>query len=625
MNNQESERCRYTYPENHSVGDYPNKQNCCWREATKGSDRCIWHANSEEIDKTAEKLIEDISESCDQSENNFDDRVFDGAILRDSELSDKISFRNSSLRGADFSNADLINTNFSKADLTQANLCNTDLIGAEFIDTNLEDTDLHEACIAGADFTDAYLYRANLSETKLFTMQHKDMEFDHSSEKPCFDDACLQEADLSNAHLPKTKLSGATLTNATLSGTNFVGGDLTGVNLINADCFGMRLRNSNLPNAKIGGVNLSGANLHGADLTGAELFPGEFSITDDEIQHGVMLGSDPSQIEDTAFHAILSHANLNNSNLSESDLPRTDFSSANLRNAELNDANFSEATFDAANLEGSNISNSDLSKSSLTATNCEDVDFINTVLVRASLENADLVDTNLTGAYLYNTGIDGARINDNTQLIDEGNIGEVTLESRCRYDTDVHPQEAFETLSLDKTALEEADNSPKVIQLRRARSTYRRLEELARQNGLLELQSTMFKRRQEMRRKLLKTKGESTRWIFAEIQRTLFVYGESFKRIVGISIGVIVFFWFMFLTTGIVETTGGEAIIPDTVRENPALMWDTLYHSISVFFTGSEPLNTTGRWGQVVIAVERMVGPIFLALLVFVLGRRAAR
>ena len=109
---------------------------------------------------------------------------------------------------------------------------------------------------------------------------------------------------------------------------------------------------------------------------------------------------------------------------------------------------------------------------------------------------------------------------------------------------------------MDKDQVEAAEDSPRVIQLRRARSTYRRLETLARQNGFLTLQSTMFRRRQDMRRRLLRAQGDRIKWGFTELQRWLFVYGESFSRILGISAGIVAFFWLLFIITGTVRTTG---------------------------------------------------------------------
>lgn len=299
-------------------------------------------------------------------------------------------------------------------------------------------------------------------------------------------------------------------------------------------------------------------------------------------------------------------------------------------------ANLYEAELQRVNAEGADFTCADLSESSLAGADCVSGDFKNAVLVRASLENADLADASLAGAHLFGTQLEGVRIDSTTQLVAGGGVGEVTVAERCRYDTDAPPEgpEASlakpegteeESMVMYSVDLEDAPDPPRVIQLRRAKSTYHRLEDLARQNGFPGLQSRMFKRRQEMGRLLLREQGERTRWLFAEVQRRLFVYGESFRRILGISVGIVTLFWLLFLTTGTVQTAGSETVTVDTVRESPVLVWETLYHSILVFFTGRAPLSAIGTAGQVLITLEIIAGPILLALLVFVLGRRAAR
>jgi hypothetical protein len=48
-------------------------------------------------------------------------------------------------------------------------------------------------------------------------------------------------------------------------------------------------------------------------------------------------------------------------------------------------------------------------------------------------------------------------------------------------------------------------------------------------------------------------------------------------------------------------------------------------NSVFVFFTGNSVLETTSRVGEGFVVIESMIGPILVALLIFVLGRRAAR
>lgn len=296
--------------------------------------------------------------------------------------------------------------------------------------------------------------------------------------------------------------------------------------------------------------------------------------------------------------ATISDSNLRRASFAQSILDGATLTDVDLTEANFNAATLSNATLDGANLEDANFTDADLSEASLIATDCEGADFVETVLVRADLSNADLVGANLTGAHFFGTRLDGARIDSETQLIEAGPIGDVTVADRCRYDTDAPPDGPLESLGLDAEAVENRNESAYVIQLQHARNAYRRLEELTRQNGLLTLQGTMFKRRQEMRRKLLKEKGERWSYRFAELQKWVFVYGESFSRVAGISIAIVVLFFTIFLTTGSLETPGGQAVTPTAVGANPILFWETFYHTTSLFFAGNGPLTPTGMGGQ---------------------------
>ena len=51
-------RCGYTWPADHDIGDSPNRQHCCFRETLDGTDRCVWHA-----DVTDGKTIEALQEA----------------------------------------------------------------------------------------------------------------------------------------------------------------------------------------------------------------------------------------------------------------------------------------------------------------------------------------------------------------------------------------------------------------------------------------------------------------------------------------------------------------------------------------------------------------------------------
>lgn len=242
-------------------------------------------------------------------------------------------------------------------------------------------------------------------------------------------------------------------------------------------------------------------------------------------------------------------------------------------------------------------------------------------LNRATLENADLTNADFAQAYLYQTRLTGAQINDKTQFYAAGEVGDPSTANACRYDSGVAPDSP--AMSVTEQAATDAD--PEEARARRARSTYSRLEDLATENGFPDLKSEMFIRRQDARRELLFAQNQRVKGAFAQIQKWLFRYGESFRRVATISGGIILLSWVWFLMSGVVATPQGKQVTLSAVRDDPPLIWETFYYSVSVFFAGQGTFSPTEIWGQLSILFVRASGPILLALLVFVLGRRAAR
>lgn len=635
------DRCRFTYPEDNDVGDDLSHQSCCWRSTIDGSEKCVWHADPDRVDKTVEALQE---ARVDQEIREYTSpvgEILDNVDLSDVELPDDIRLNNVSLREANFCKSNITGVNFSSSDLTAADFSHSKLPGAELVDAKL----------TGANFSEAALGDRGIgSDADALPMDFADIIPDTYIGGARLKRSELKNADFTDAYMINTDLSRSEIENADFQGAELQGADFTGsyniegANFCNADLFGAKF-----PSSSLGGVDFSNSRLIDADFRESSLTECNFSAAD-----CISADFSDSSLFDTNFtdanctNAKYSRANISgivftNAVLKGGDLsgagisimPEAGFkpneskavnlTNSDMRNCDVSDANIPEGDLTQVNAEGADFTGADLSEVHLTAADCEDSVFKEANLIRASLENADLVGADLTRAHLFGIQADGARIDTQTKLVENGPIGELTVDARCRYDTDALPDGPNNSLAMSEDELKESDNPPREIQLKHALNTYLQLEELARQNGLLSLQSEMFKRRQEMRRKLLKEKSEYTKWLFTEVQRWLFVYGESFRRVFGISVGIVALFWLLFLTTGTVETAGGDPVTIVTVEDNPWLLWDTFYHSISVFFTGTGPLTTTGRAGQVLTAIERIAGPILLALLIFVLGRRAAR
>jgi hypothetical protein len=65
--------------------------------------------------------------------------------------------------------------------------------------------------------------------------------------------------------------------------------------------------------------------------------------------------------------------------------------------------------------------------------------------------------------------------------------------------------------------------------------------------------------------------------------------------------------------------------VPDAIVGSPPLLWESFNHSARLFLTGPGPLKPVGIVGEVLMFGESLIALILLALIVFVLGRRAAR
>lgn len=261
------------------------------------------------------------------------------------------------------------------------------------------------------------------------------------------------------------------------------------------------------------------------------------------------------------------------------ELPSTTFSDVDLHRADFRRANLDSAEFDS-------------------------VDLTNTNLEQASLSTANLIGVDLSGARIYGAQMGSANVNTETVFDKHG-------EERCVYD----PHSEYEYDPDDEG----------VGRLRKAMGTYHLLEQLTRSNTLPDEQAKFFARRQDMRRAQLRQEGRRKDYWLARAHNALFRHGESFSRIVAWSIGTIAAFALLFPLGGWVQSEATGTITYAAIADSPLLLWNSFYHSTLLFLTGEGPLAPTGTAGEILTTIEALIAPILLALLVFVLGRRAAR
>jgi len=289
-------RCGYTFPADHEVGDIPNQQSCCWREiASDEVNRCIWHANPDEVTKSSDKIQSTRINGAGCDETISDWGLLDGANLAGVKLGDDISFKGVSLRDADFSGAVVPGADFSSANLSRANLSDANLRKAVFSDADLRNTNLSSAKLRRSDFANANLRKSNLSYAYLGWAD--------------FSDANLRQATLDDADLRRARFPNAVLPNVDLSGMRLTGALLADANLRSANLKDAHLAKSNLSGAELGGADLSQAMLRRANLSNANLRRADLSDT--SLQDGKLINTNLEQ-------AVLIRTNLFNADLTDS-------------------------------------------------------------------------------------------------------------------------------------------------------------------------------------------------------------------------------------------------------------------------------------------------------------------
>jgi hypothetical protein len=164
-----------------------------------------------------------------------------------------------------------------------------------------------------------------------------------------------------------------------------------------------------------------------------------------------------------------------------------------------------------------------------------------------------------------------------------------------------------------------------VDRLRRAAGAYHAIENIGRENSLPDLQTIGFIRRQEMHHRRYRVEGNWGKWIRAATARLTLLYGESPYRVVGFSLFIILLSGMLYPLGGF-RTSGSEKTIQaTTINEWIHILPDGVYFSTLTFttlgFGDFQPVS----WGKWLAISETALGAMLIALLVFVLSRRAAR
>jgi uncharacterized protein YjbI with pentapeptide repeats len=307
---------------------------------------------------------------------------------------------------------------------------------------------------------------------------------------------------------------------------------------------------------------------------------------------------------------------------------------------------FRRADFSEQNLEATDFSGADLEQARFSRANLSGADFYGAELDGTLFGSAHIDETTSFISFHKEESARGNRVRADPMFEGDPESRRRRLWAAIRAYLPLRPVQASQMATGENERSEASGSRDDIVEetdqsaagnserYRKAARTYHTIEKVARENSLPGLQARAFVRRQDMHWKRYAEEATTApglalrlwgRWVRASIARLTLLYGESPWRILAAALFVIVLGGLIYPLGGIKSATAGGAAQPATIPEYLSLLPDALYFSTLTFttlgFGGFEPIG----WGRWIATAETGLGASLIALLVFVLGRRAAR
>lgn len=174
------------------------------------------------------------------------------------------------------------------------------------------------------------------------------------------------------------------------------------------------------------------------------------------------------------------------------------------------------------------------------------------------------------------------------------------------------------------------DDPTHLVLFAKAASNYRTIRRLHQQNDMPEGIGEFTIRAKDADRRHALAAGNYREWAWLAGQRWVMRYGESARRVVGVSMALIFLSTLLYPLAGLYNTRAdarmqvvsyAAADWPDAIY----VLGKSLYFSVITFTTlGYGDIQPRG-WAELLATVESFAGALLMALLVFVLGRHATR
>lgn len=609
-----------------------------------------------EADLSDADLSGTVLRRADFQESDLSNANLTGADLREANVANVLA------PGINFSEADLRQADFSGGDLREVTLSNANLEAASFRnarlwEANLADADLTVVALEAADLQEADLKRARLSECALEDTSFRDADLSG---------AILQGAILTNARLQGATLTGSTLVRSKLANsfcreTDFTQADLRDVeaehiyapdaSFERARLEGGTLYEAKAPNASFKGVTAPNIDLTNADLRSVDL--SDADLAEGELSHADLTGAD------------LSDADLSDANLTGVILDNADLSGANMEGVKLDDAELTEAMIRESHIRPTTAKGADFTEADLTGANLEAA-----IFDEATLREADLTDVTGTGANFVEADLESAvldgcdfrRADFRRAQLHGAWLRDVRLDEKTQFGRMCYYEgESDRALEPDISGREQrlfgeeesqtkigaarrllGDVYPAVVRLaNRIRPSHRLEDEIAelndairvyrtyqrvfRENSLPGLSRRYYVRERHARRKIALSENEFTKWGKLSLQRWTMLYAEGAVHVILTSVFVIFAFAMLLPLFGLERVGEQEVSAPTSVTELVITGRDLLGYSLRNFLALSSPEFTAVGWAELLVMIEAFLGALLLALLVFVLGRRATR
>lgn len=422
----------------------------------------------------------------------------------------------------------------------------------------------------------------------------------------------FRNADLSQVDLSYTTLCLSDFDDATMKEVDFTGTNLSGTRFVDTT---FQKHSSGHQDTTFADSNCGGVNFIDADFKTPPIFEGTQFDRSTQLCRNLM------------------DANMNNADLSE-----TTFSGLTLTGANLKEANLSSANI-TANFTNANLSN----------VYAFDADFSNSKLERAVLDGANLQSANLRGTKIHSAVISDAVIDHDTKF-DEVSPYELAARRNQNQDSKIeHINRAI--WSYNSLSRLSKDNALS----KQAQQYYIKEKDLKRKLSWLELcgpsspnsneRLGTIRRKMNQFQNLLSVSDTSekpfrTRFVSqgelllkslkAELSRRTIKYGEGHWNVL-LSLGVVTLLYSLIYPIWGIQQ--GNEVLRYSATLNGILSGDTyidweiwansLYFSVVTFTTlGYGDIQPVG-FAKYVAASEAVIGASLMALLVFILGRKA--